>query len=81
MKPLYTLLALVGSSLAIQPQQQQVFSSSSNDHVLHGRYLHITDIHVNKPFTKRVNRVKSNLFNLDGQTLCHRCYDPIRLPP
>jgi hypothetical protein len=44
---LYLFALLVGSSLAIQPEQQQVFSTSANDQVtIHGRYLHITDIHV-----------------------------------
>ncbi|KAI7901589.1 Metallo-dependent phosphatase-like protein [Cokeromyces recurvatus] len=46
-------LSLVGSIIALpeyQQQQQQVFSIDHDNRKLHGRYLHITDIHMDKNY-------------------------------
>lgn len=53
----YLLALMAGSSMAVQQQQQQhpfihpmVAPHQDSDIVIHGKYLHITDIHVSESF-------------------------------
>jgi hypothetical protein len=70
MKTLYFLAFMAaGSSLAIQ-QQQQPFTTiqphKEEEIKIHGKYLHITDIHVSIFFSCRVTKISNPNTHTDG---------------